>query len=314
MSDKFINLSQGLAAIKSWVLNKIASIANPNENVEFNANGQLDIGGRLGQMSNTTGVYNPKSISPESVGNGSFLLTEGSGVYLGSKSLAVVTGSNINLKSAAAAGSTQYIVSNTFLNRIFAASAIGAAAAVDEASASEKFVHITSVTIKGKSFIPDSSENDSENDIIITTDESLNPDKSISALRLYLKCSGFSNLAVGQAVGGAGGASVLVGQRVYAASGNACALIGADIYNAGNGNGIFGRQHISRKNRWFMAGTGHDNTSGKSESGAVFGQFSLISSDTAFAIGGGTSSTDRSNIFEIKTNGDIYINGVKKEL
>jgi hypothetical protein len=118
-------------------------------------------------------------------------------------------------------------------------------------------------------------------------------------------------LFVGQAVGGSGGASVVVGQRVFSKSGNACALVGADIYNQGNGNAVFGRQHISRKNRWFMAGTGHDNTNGRSETGTVFGQWADIQSDTLFAVGNGTNHTARSNAFEIKTNGDIYKNGVK---
>ena len=88
-------------------------------------------------------------------------------------------------------------------------------------------------------------------------------------------------------------------------------MVGADLFNTGNGNAIFGRQHISRKNRWFMSGTGHDNTNGKSESGASFGDYPLISSDTLFAIGNGTSHTARRNAFEIKTNSDIYKNGVK---
>ena len=60
--------------IKEYVDTEIANIANPSENVTFNANGQLDVGGRLGQMSNSTGVYSPKTINPAAVGNGSFLL------------------------------------------------------------------------------------------------------------------------------------------------------------------------------------------------------------------------------------------------
>ena len=309
MADKFINLTDGIAAIKSWVVSKIAAIANPDENVTFNSNGQLDVGGRLGQMSDTTGIYSPKTIDPQSVGDGSFLLTEGSGLNLGKKSLAVVTGSNIKLKKAAAAGSTTYTVSNTFLNRIFAASAVGATAAVNEETAAENFVHITSVTLDGKPITPTSTSS-ATGDIIITTDESLNPNSTISALRLYLYGgTGFSNLFVGQAVGGRGGASVLVGQRVYSHSGNACAMVGADFYNTGNGNALFGRQHISRKNRSFLAGTGHDTTNGPSEGVAALGQWSDIKSTTSFAIGNGTSAENRSNSFEIDTSGDAIFNG-----
>lgn len=290
---------------------------NPNESITLNANGQLDVGGRLGQFPGTTGVYNPKTISPNYVNNGSLLLTEASGTSLGAKSLAVSTGSSFQLKTQASAGATQYVVANTYVNRILCAGVVGGVLALNEASASTRTVNVVSVQINGANFTPDSSANDSTNNIIITTDESVNPDSALSAgtnVRMYYdegKSGGFSNLFVGQGVGGIGGASVIVGQRVYAKSGNACALIGADIFNQGNGNTVLGRQHISRKNRWFIQGTGHDNTNGRTECGAVFGQYANIQSDTLFAVGNGTSHTARSNAFEIKTNGDVYKNGVK---
>lgn len=331
MSDKFLN-SSGLSALRTWILSKLSGKAdttdlpdeatdsvtgtvklNSSESITLNSDGQLNVGGRLGQMSDSTGIYSPKTISPQSIGSGSFLLTEGSGLSLGNKSLAVVTGSNINLKTQATAGSTTYIVSNTFLNRIFAASAVGATAAVNEATAAEKFVHITSVTLDGSRIVPTSTSS-ATGDIIITTDESLNPDSTISALRLYLLGGGFSNLFVGQAVGGSGGASVLVGQRVYSASGNACAMVGADFYNTGNGNALFGRQHISRKNRSFLAGTGHDTTNARSESVSALGQWSdLSSTDILFAVGDGTSATDRSNAFEVRDQSFVIksANGTK---
>lgn len=315
MADKFVNsigLSRLWQRFVSYIASKIATESdygliklNPSESVTLNANGQLDVGGRLGQMESTTGVYSPKSINPASIGNGSFLLTEASGTNLGSKSLGVTTGMGLNLKTAAAAGATEYVVANTYLNRIFCASAVGATVAKDEASAAESFVTVTSVQINGSSFVPDSSPDSSANNIIIKTDKSINPSSSISQIRLYLKGGGYSNLFVGQAVGGLGGASVLVGQRVYSASGNACAMVGADLYNTGNGNALFGRNHISRKNRWFLSGTGHDTTNGRSESGAAVGQWSKITSSTLFAIGNGTSATNRSNAFEVRPEGIV---------
>ena len=281
---------------------------NSSEGVNLNANGQLDVGGRLGQFPGTTGVYNPKTISPAYINNGSLLLTEASGTSLGAKSLAVSTGTNFTLKTAASAGAKQYVIANNYTNRIMCASAVGGVVALNETSAATKTVNIVSVQINGADFTPDSSANSSTNNIIITTDESINPSSSISQIRVYFnegKSSGFSNLFVGQGVGGEGGASVIVGQRVFSKSGNACALIGADIFNQGNGNTVLGRQHISKKNRWFIQGTGHDNTKGRSECGAVFGQYADIQSDTLFAVGNGTSHTARSNAFERKTNGDI---------
>ena len=289
---------------------------NPNESVTLNSNGQLDVGGRLGQMSNSTGVYAPKSINPKEIGDGSFLLTEGSGTTLGNKSLAVSTGHAITCRSATA-GATEYRVQNTYINRIkctLLATAGGVISLNENAAKEGKFANVVSVLINGATYTPDSSANQTatSQDIVITVDQTVNPDSATTQIRAYPCEKSFSNLFVGQGVGGnSAGASVIVGQGVMSYSGNACALIGADIYNTGNGNGVFGRQHISRKNRWFMAGTGHDNSNGKSESGAVFGEWADISSDTLFAVGNGTSHTARSNAFEIKTNGDIYKNGTK---
>lgn len=287
---------------------------NPEESVTLDADGKLNVGGRLGQMPTTTGVYSPKTIRPAVVGDGSFLLTEGSGTNLGNKSLAVSTGKMLTCKSAAA-GSTTYRISNTYQNRIICAMLVAAGGVValseNEAKAGN-YANVVSVLINGSSFVPTSAPNDSANDIVITLDKTVNPSSATTQIRMYPTERSFSNLFVGQGVGGKdAGASVIVGQGVFGESGNANSLVGADIYNTGNGNAVFGRQHLSKKNRWLLAGTGHDNGSGKSESGVALGEWSLIQSDTAFAIGNGTSHTARSNLFEIKTNGDAYINGTK---
>lgn len=70
-------------------------------------------------------------------------------------------------------------------------------------------------------------------------------------------------------------------------------------------NAVFGRQHISRKNRSFLAGTGHDTTNARSESVAAVGQWSDIDSSTLFAVGNGTSHTARSNAFEVLNDGIV---------
>ena len=282
---------------------------NPSESVTVNSEGQLNIGGRLGQMSNSTGIYSPKTINPAAVGNGSFLLTECSGLKLGNKSLAVVTGTGLSLKTAAAAGSTTYTVNNTYENRIICAGIVGGVLALNETTAAQNYVNITSVTIGG--YAPSVSNYwTATGDITIKTDASINPTSSTSSVRPYATGeSGFSNLFVGQLSGGKGGASIVVGQKVFSYSGNACAIVGASMYNTGNGNALFGRQHISKKNRSFLAGTGHDTTNGPSEGVAALGMWSDIKSDTSFAIGNGTDSNNRSNSFEIDTNGDTFLNG-----
>lgn len=279
---------------------------NSTEGISLNDDGQLEVDGRLGSMEDTTGIYAPKNINPALVKNGSLLITEASGTSLGGKSLAVTTGTGITLKSSAAAGSKKYVVSNTYENRIICAGAVGGVIALDEASAATKTVNVVSVQINSADYTPYSEG--SASDIVITTDESINPTSSISSIRLYTdggKDGGFSNLFVGQCAGGNGGASIAVGQKCFSKSGNACAIVGASIFNQGNGNALFGRMHISKKNRWFMSGTGHDNTDGMTEAGAVFGLWSKITSSTLFAVGNGTASTARSNAFEVLTDGIV---------
>lgn len=285
---------------------------NPSESITLNSSGQLDVGGRLGQMSNTTGIYSPKTINPAAVGNGSFLLTEGSGLKLGNKSLAVVTGTSLSLKSSASAGTTTYLVSNTYENRIICAGIVDGVLALNESTAAEKYVNVTSVTIGG--YAPTTANYwTASGDITIKTDASINPNSRITSVRPYATGeAGFSNLFVGQLSGGKGGASIVVGQKVFSYSGNACAIVGASMYNTGNGNALFGRQHISRKNRSFLAGTGHDTTNGPSEGVAAIGKWSNIKSNTSFAIGNGTDANNRSNSFEIDTSGDATFGGYVK--
>lgn len=281
---------------------------NPSESVTLNSNGQLDIGGRLGQMSDSTGIYSPKTISPAQVKNGSLLLTEASGTRLGNKSLAVTTGSGLTLRSAAAAGATQYLVNNTYENRIICAGLAGGTLALNESTAATNYTDITAVTLGGGSVTPDSSPDDSSKPIAIDVKTSINPNASTTSVRPYASSgNGFSNLVVGQQVGSQGGASLVVGQKCFSASGNANIIAGASMYNSGNGNALFGRQHISRKNRSFLAGTGHDTTNARSESVAAVGQWSNITSNTLFAVGNGTNHTTRLNAFEVLDDGSLVL-------
>lgn len=287
---------------------------NSAESVSLNANGQLDVGGRLGAFSGTTGIFHSKDREPRRVGDFSFLITDAMGMNLNaSRTLALATGNNITLNASHAAGSTEYRMTNNYANRIAASGLVNGYLALNEAAAkANQIIAVTSVTIDGQSFTPDSSPNVSSKPIVIKTAETVNPDSAVTQLRSFgAVTGGYCSEYIGQQVGGASGASFVVGQNVMCASGNMNAVVGQNIYNAGNGNALFGRQIISRKNRWFMAGTGHDNTNGASEAGTALGQWSLISSDTAFVIGNGTNHTTRSNLFEIKTNGDVYVNGTK---
>ena len=283
---------------------------NTSEDISLNSSGQLIIGGRLGQAEGEDGgFYSPRSAPPASIGERSLLITDAIGVTLGNKSLGIYAGSAINLKNSAPAGSTTYSVSNTYANRIacYSLALTGAIATKDLESAATRTSPIISVTIDGQPFTPDSSADNSSKNIIITTESSINPDAATSTIRVYPTGSGASNLYLGQAVGGNGTCSVVIGQRVFSESGNANILIGGSIYNNGSGNAIFGRQHINKKGRVFLTGTGHDTTNAKDNDVAVMGKWSNISSDTAFAVGNGTSQTNRLNILELKSNGRLKL-------
>lgn len=286
---------------------------NPSESVTLNADGQLDVGGRLGAFSGTTGIFHSKDRAPRRVGDFSFLITDALGMYLHApRSLALVTGNNITLNASHPAGSTEYRMTNNYANRITASGLVSGYLALNEQSSKEnQIIPITSVTIGGQPFTPDSSPNDSSKPIVIKVETSVNPSSAVTQLRAFGSVTGgYCSEYLGQQVGGSSGTSLAVGQNIMT-SGNMNDIVGQNIYNTGNGNALLGRQLISRKNRWFMSGTGHDNTNGASEVGTALGQWSLISSNTAFVIGNGTSHVDRKNLFEIKTNGDVYVNGTK---
>lgn len=308
MADKFINLTGGIPALKAWVISKIAAIANPDESVTFNAEGQLDVGGRLGQFSGTTGIFHSKDRAPRNVGDYSFLITDAIGMNLNApRVFALATGVNITLTRSHAAGSTTYTVANNYANRIACAVlANGGYLSQSEAYSKEnQIVQVTSVKINGANYTPNSAANDSTKPITITTATTANPDNAVTQLRVFGGVTGgYCAEYIGQCVGGTLGASLEIGQRVWS-SGNVNAIVSADVYNTGNGNALFGRLHISRKNRWFMSGSGHDNSNGRSEAGAAVGQYSYIDASTIFAVGNGTSHTDRKNAFEVRTDGFV---------
>ena len=277
---------------------------NSDSGISLNASGQLEVTGRLGQMSDTTGMYAPSTINPAAVGNGSLLVTEASNTSLGSKSMSVTTGFNITLASAASAGATTYNVTNNYANRILCTIALNGVACLNEANAANT-VSITSIKI-GNATVAPSSANSSGN-IVITTASSVNPSASTSTIRVYPSQLGFSNLLFGAAGTGGNGYSIVGGQNVLNTS-NASSVFGNTQYNTGNSSLLAGRQHINTKQNAFLAGYGHDTTNGTTEVAAV-GKWSNITSNTAFAVGNGTSSTSRKNAFEVKTDGSIYANG-----
>ena len=318
MADKYLN-SSGVAylwqKIKTWVGGLTATNTdygmvktNPASGITLNGDGRLEVGGRLGETTDG-GLYAPATIAPAKVNGGSLLVTEASGLSINSKSLAVVTGTGFTLKTSAPAGATTYTIANNYSNRIALAAyqTSGAVATLDENDAKAgNYSTVISVKMGGQAWTPADT---GEGDIVITVDKTVNPTKAATSIRVYASAgSGFSDILVGQSVGtGGSGASVIVGQRAFSKSGNVCLVVAADTWNQGNGNAVFGRQHISMKNRSFLAGTGHNTTNARSESVAAVGQWSNIDGNTFFAVGNGTSERARANAFEIRQDGTATV-------
>jgi hypothetical protein len=284
---------------------------NPSKNITLDADGKLEVGGRIGQFEGTTGLFAPNDRDPRNVGNYSFLITDAMGMDLpNSRSLAVVSGLGITCRSAAA-GTTTYRIKNTYANRISAICCANGYAAKDEAtSQQQRIVPIVSITIGGNAYTPDSSPDSSAtaDDIVIVTAETLNPDSAITNIRLFGKLDSYATVYAGNGIsaGPGGGRNLLLGGGVTkSGSGNDNCLVGNGMYSSGNGNAGFGRYHIFRKNRGFFAGTGHDGTNGPPEGVSAVGVYSFIDASTLFAVGNGSSHTDRKNAFEVRSDGVV---------
>lgn len=283
---------------------------NSGQSIGVNADGQLTVGGRLGQFPGTTGIYASADRDPRAVGNNSFLITDAMGMSLDTgRAFALVSGYGVACRSAAA-GSTQYRVKNTYANRLKCKMCEGGFASINEATSKvERIVPVVSVTINGNPYTPDSSADSSAtaNDIIITTEETLNPDSAMTNIRLFGVMKSYSTVHVGNGVASnGGGRNLFVGGGITkAGSSNDDCAVGMDMYISGNGNAAFGRWHIMAKNRGFAAGTGHDFTNARGEGAAAVGQYSLVDASTLFAVGDGTSHVARSNAFEVVDGGIV---------
>ena len=285
---------------------------NAAQAVTLNASGQLEVGGRLGQFPGTTGIYAAADRDPRAVGDSSFLITDAKGAALDtSRAFALVSGLGITCKSAAA-GTTEYHVTNNYANRILCKIAENGYAARDEAtSKAERVVPVVSVTINGSPYTPDSSANSSAaaNDIVIKTETSLNPDSAITSIRVVPVMKSYSTAHVGNGIASWGGGRcfLLGGGITKDGSSNDDIIVSNGTYCTGNGNAVFGRYHIIRKNRGFFAGQGHDSTNATGEGVSAIGSYSYIDANTMFAIGNGTSHTARLNLFEVLKDGSIVL-------
>ena len=327
MSDKYLNPT-GLGTVKTWVDNKLIGKVNTSDvatdsnygivkmnsakSVYLDANGRLEVGGRMGQYPTTTGLYAPNNREPRAVGDYSFMITDAMGMdFEANRAFALVTGLGVTCRSAAA-GTTQYRIQNTYANRILAKMCEKGYAARDEAtSKAERIIPVVSVQIGGSSFVPDSSANPSgtANDIIVTTAETLNPDSAITNIRLFGKMQCYATAHVGNGIASWGGGRnfMLGGGLAKDGNGNDNCIVANGAYVNGNGNAVFGRHHVVLKNRGLFAGQGHDSTNATGEGVSAVGQYSYIDANTLFAVGNGTNHTSRLNAFEVLKDGSIVL-------
>lgn len=283
---------------------------NSSQSVSLDANGNLVIGGRLGQFSSQEvpdgGLYYPLTIQPELVQKNCLLISEATGLTVkSSRTFALFAGAGVTLKKTAAAGATTFEVSNTFANRFTCAAARGGYATIDEASAGTIMVKVTMVATANNPntpLVPYSGPTESNNNIIITVDQPISTTDSLTKLRLYGSMTFDSSVHIGQGVGTGGvsgkGKLLQLGQSQCSLDGNSI-LVGNAIYNSKNRVAIFGASHINHVQGACLTGEGQDTTNGAFVGLTAHGKYSNVTATTAFAIGDGTSNTARSNLFEI---------------
>lgn len=273
---------------------------NAAQSIGLNADGQLTVGGRLGQYPDG-GVYYPTTIDPSNVGSSSFLMTDGAKeLSLNARSFAIMAGANITCKSTAA-GSTTYRISNTQSNRFACAAVVGGRAALSQADAAANgTAEITSIKYaNGNDLVtPYFGANESNNDIIITLSRTINPSAATKTIRVYGRNMNTDNILVGQGVGAGGGKAISMGQSTFA-GGNQNVSIGNSTYVNANNSVAMGHTMLVNKQYCFGVGQGHDFTSGTNGTAAL-GTWSVIGSTTKLAVGNGTAYNARSNIFEVR--------------
>ena len=283
---------------------------NSAQSVSLNADGQLEVGGRLGQFPNG-GVFYPTTIEPTNVGSSSFLMSDGAkNLSLGGRHFGIMAGANLTCKSASA-NATQYRLSNTQSNRFACFAGKNGRLALSQADAQANGTAlITSIKFaNGNDISAYFGPTESSNDIIITVDRTVNPSASTTALRIYGTSTSNDVIVVGQGCGASGGKAISLGQSCFT-GGNQCIAFGNSSVSTGNNSVAFGHTHLVNKQFCFASGQGHDFTNGSNGAGAV-GIASSISSDTAFAVGNGVFNANgnitRSNALEVLKDGSIVL-------
>lgn len=289
---------------------------NPSQSISVDENGRLTVGGRLGQFPNG-GVFYPTDIEPTSVGTSSFLMTDGAkGLKVSGRTFGILAGANLTCKSAAA-GSTQYRLSNTQGNRFACFAGKGGRLALNQIDAQTNGTAlITDISFaNGNPISAYFGLTESDNDIIITVDKTVNPNSATTALRIYGTSLSNDVIAVGQGVGASNGKAISLGQSCFAGGNQTIAFGNSSIVLANNSVAL-GHTHLVNKQFCFAAGQGHDFTNASNGASAV-GIASDLHSDTVLAVGNGifngTGNITRSNALEVLTDGRVKSSGTPTE-
>lgn len=283
---------------------------NSSQSIGVNANGQLTVGGRLGQYPNG-GVFYPADIEPTEVRASSFLMSDGAkNLSLSNRHFGIMAGANLTCKSANA-GATQYRLSNTQANRFACYAAKGGRVAIDQNDAmTNGTALITDISFaNGNPISAYFGGTESSNDIIITVNRTVNPNASTTKLRVYGTSTSSDVIIVGQGCGATGGKAISLGQSCFA-GGNQCIAFGNSSISIANNSVAFGHTNLVNKQFCFAAGQGHDFTNANNGSAAV-GIASSLSNNTLFAVGNGVFNSNgnitRSNAFEVTSDGGIVL-------
>lgn len=281
-----------------------------SKSISLNAEGQLEVGGRLGQFPNG-GVFYPDTIEPTNVGGSTFMMTDGAKyLSLGPRTFGIMAGVSLTCKSTAI-GATQYRLSNNQSNRFACFACRGGRIALDQTDAMTNGTALmTDISFaNGDPISAYFGPTESSNDIIITVDRTVNPDAKTTKLRMYGTSTSSDVIIVGQGNGASGGKAISLGQACHA-GGNQCIAFGNSSLSLANNSVAFGHTNLVNKQFCFCAGQGHDFTNASNGSGAV-GIASLMDSNTAFAVGNGVFNSNgnitRSNAFEVTKDGGIVL-------
>lgn len=283
---------------------------NTAKNIYLNEEGQLEVGGRLGQFPNG-GVYYPDTIEPTEVKSSTFMMTDGAkNLSSEGRTFAIMAGANLTCKNTPA-GSTQYQLTNSQTNRFACFAGKEGRLALSQADAMENGTAlITDISFaNGDPISAYYGPTESTNNIIITVDRTVNPEAPTKALRIYGKTLSNDIIKVGQGCGVDHGKALALGQSCFI-GGNQCLALGNAVIVLANNSVGFGHTHLINQQFCFAVGQGHDFTNASNGVSAV-GICTDLHNDTAFAVGNGIFNNNgnitRSNAFEVLTDGSIVL-------